>query len=103
MGNRISVQFKNGKDKSVVLFSHWGGIEFYNTARDYVKDLKKVVKKNNASNPIDRLEPETMMVDFIRYITKDMERVDSDLYLSPDEHQGDNSDQGHFIIDVNKP
>lgn len=25
MGNRISFQFKNGQDKSVVFFSHWDG------------------------------------------------------------------------------
>ena len=38
------------------------------------------------------------MVDFIRYVTKDKKRVESDLYLGKDETEGDNSDNGHHVI-----
>lgn len=104
MGARISIQFENkggvlgGDSKSVVLFSHWGGEEFLAQAKKYIRELKAETPKDAISRPLDRLEPETVMVDFIRYITKDLERVESDLYLGATENDGDNSDYGHHII-----
>lgn len=100
MGARISVQFQNEDDKSVVLFNHWGGIEFRDTARDYVRDLRQAVKTNGGVSPLDRMEVNTVMVDFIRHITKDVDRVEDSLYLAKDENEGDNSDYGHHIIDL---
>jgi len=40
IGDRISIQFENGKEKSVVFFSHWGGVEFLKEVEKYVKVLK---------------------------------------------------------------
>lgn len=105
MGDRISISFKNGKDESVALFNHWGGMEFLKTAHRYVKELKKKLGKKKLKmecEPIDRLEPETVMVDFIRWLTKDMDIVSSDLYLGKDCGDGDNSDNGHFTINLKK-
>ena len=102
MGDRISISFRDKYTESVVLFSHWGGMEFYKKAVAYILGLSKGVGKR-VMNPLDRLEPCTVMVDFIRYITKGMDRVESDLYLGVDEFDGDNSDNGHFTIDVNNP
>lgn len=103
MGNRISIQFKNGEDESPVLFSHWGGEEFKQEAEDYVTELKGEIGMKNpmtGTEPLDRLEPGTVMVDFIRQITKNMDRVKSDLYLGKDENDGDNSDNGHHVIEL---
>lgn len=106
MGDRISLQFKNENDKSIVLFSHWGGMDFYREALQYADDLKEELKagtgKNQytASGPLGRLEPQTVMVDFVRHVTKDMDRVSSDLYFGFNENDGDNSDNGHFVIDL---
>ena len=104
MGARISVQFEQGKEKSVVLFSHWGGEEFLRGAKLYVKELKlKQSKKDKGmSTPLTRFEPQTVMVDFVRDITKNMEEVDSDLYFGFNENDGDNSDYGHHIIKLPK-
>jgi len=105
MGDRVSIQFKNGNDYSVALFNHWGGIEFPEVALAYVKDLiceNNIKYPNNFSNPISRLEPNTVMVDFIREITKNKLRVSSSLYLGKDENEGDNSDNGHWIVDLKK-
>ena len=113
MGDRISLQFKkkwkkdafnlkDTTDKSVVLFSHWQGMDLKEKAEKYIKELKKTATKNGISYPLDRLEPQTVMVDFIRVITKDLKRVDSDLYLAFSENDGDNSDNGHFIIDLDE-
>ena len=99
IGDRISIQFEDGKEKSVVFFSHWRGVEFLKEVERYVEVLKSEVN-GRVTMPLDRLEPDTVMVDFIRYITKNMRRVTNDLYLGKDEFDGDNSDNGHFIIDL---
>ena len=102
MGDRISIQFKNGNDKSPVLFSHWGGIEFYQFALKYVFDLKQKAKIEGNTNPLYRLKPGTVIIDFIRaYIQENkLKIIESDLYLCCLENEGDNSDNGHFIIDL---
>ena len=100
MGDRISISFVNGNDQSVALFSHWGGREFLNDALAYVRNLRQEKAKGNGSNPLDRLEPQTAMVDFIRHITRNEVRVDRDLYLGKDGCHGDNSDNGHWNINL---
>ncbi len=101
MGDRVSIAFQNKEETSVTLFHHWGGIEFVDVANNYVADLKKWIAikyEPHFSDPISRLEPNTVMVDFIRHITQGKERVNSSLYLGRDESEGDNSDNGHHII-----
>ncbi len=101
MGDRVSMQFvDNDGFKSVVLFSHWGGLAFVEKAKKYVENLKTWIKSRDSKvgMPLTRLEPNTVMVDFIRHFTKDMNRVESDLYLGIHEDDGDNSDNGHFEI-----
>lgn len=101
MGDRVSIQLMNGSDKSVVLFSHWGGRSFLSVFQQYYNGLQKEIKKgSNSSMPIGRLEPETVMVDFIRYYTRNMDRVSGGLYLGVDENDGDNSDNGHWVFDL---
>lgn len=53
-------------------------------------------------SPLDRLEPGIVMIDFIREIVKDKKRVDDDLYLTKEEYEGDNSDNGNWVIDLNE-
>ena len=117
MGDRVSISFskawEDGKarETSPVLFSHWGGMDFVNYAYDYVRKLKKE-RKGSQSMPLDRLEPGTVMVDFIRHITAERvqhqadtpkyyphpNRIMSDLYLGCTDEDGDNSDNGHHDI-----
>ena len=96
MGDRVSVQFKDKEGASPVLFSHWGGTGFVRKAKEYVKKLK--AERKGSFGPLDRLESGTVMVDFIRHITKGMDRVEGDLYLGATEDDGDNSDNGHHVI-----
>jgi hypothetical protein len=102
MGDRVSIQFVNGNEKSVVLFNHWGGIGFPNEALEYATQLYQDIKTGKVSNnmPLGRLEPQTVIVDFIRFITKNQLRISSSLYLGVDENDGDNSNNGHYIIDL---
>ena len=102
MGDRISIQFKNGEQQSVVLFSHWGGMKFREQAESYARSLaeRNLKAEDRGDTPLQRLEPSTVIVDFIRHITKGMDAIEHDLYLGVDEHDGDNSDNGHFVIDL---
>jgi hypothetical protein len=104
MGDRVSISFRNGDEESVVLFSHWGGMTMVKDAVEYAKELQKERKNNPENNhglmPLDRLEPSVVMVDFIRQITHKMKRVEGGLYLGKDSEDGDNSDNGHHIIDT---
>lgn len=99
MGNRVSIQFKNKNEKSVVLFSHRGGMDFVKETKNYIKQLKEK-GEGKGIDPLGRLEPNTVMVDFIRHITKDETEVRSDYYLGATEKDGDNSDNGHHIISL---
>lgn len=99
MGDRVSIQFKNGNRKSVAFFSHWRGKEFAKEALRYAEELAEE-KEGESCYPLDRLEPETVLVDFIRETTKDEARIQSDLYLGKDGNDGDNSDNGNYIIDL---
>jgi hypothetical protein len=101
MGNRVSISFVNGNEESVALFNHWDGMEFVSIARNYAKELQKEVG-SKVLDPLDRLEPNTVMVDFIRHITQNMTRVSSNLYLGKDSNDGDDSDNGHHKINLTK-
>ena len=99
MGARVSIQFVKGEDTSPALFSHWGGMEFVKEAKRYAKRFRKGAE---ASYPLQRGEPQTVLVDFIRHVTKDLKKVEHNLYLGVDEKDGDNSDYGHHLIDCSK-
>ena len=120
MGDRVSISFVNEinyihdkvREESVTLFNHWGGKEFPQYALNWVKKLKREVnekKEENISTPYTRLEPQRVMVLFIADLQKDKqfadytnkERITHSIYLGKDKNDGDNSDNGHFVIDIN--
>ena len=99
MGNRASVSFSKDGCESVTLFSHWGGREFQNRAKNLALELKKAANAPEIMNsPLGRLEPGTVMVEFIRQETKELDLVTGNYYLGKDSGSGDNSDNGHLII-----
>jgi hypothetical protein len=97
MGDRISISFKNGDSESVALFNHWGGQEFLHEVKEYAIHLTE--NNPDRTSPLGRFEPETVMVDFIRHYTLGMSNVKSSLYLGKDGLDGDNSDNGHYVIE----
>ena len=74
----------------------------------YLKELREEISNLNHPNgmPLDRLEPGTVLVDFIRWMAghelagADRQRITSNFYLGTDESDGDNSDNGHVFIDL---
>jgi hypothetical protein len=98
MGDRISVRFVSGDGfyKSATLFSHWDGRGLLENVQQYLNELYEDNSKPNY--PLGRKEPETVMVDFIRWLTKTEERIYSNYYIAPSPEDGDNSDNGHFDI-----
>tara|TARA_R100001443_G_scaffold63106_2_gene72979 strand:- start:80 stop:520 length:441 start_codon:yes stop_codon:yes gene_type:complete len=109
-------------DESPVLFHHWGGTHFPKFAFEWFKNLQKKTKKmERGSDPLTRLEPRNLMVQLIahlnqhedlRYTTKfdsktmtcehDAELVCHSIYLGKTPNDGDNSDNGHYVIDVDQ-
>lgn len=98
MGDRVSISFvERGKnnsveDESVAIFSHWGGMNFVREAERFVKDQGPCVSRSAR-------EPCFMAVYFLEYLFKKFpDRFDP--YLGKDPKNGDNSDNGHFWIDI---
>jgi hypothetical protein len=99
MGDRVSIQFAKGKEKSVVLFNHWGGMDFVYEAEEYARELMTRAREKGQMMPLYRLEPGTVMVDFISHYTGG-KTIESNLYLGRTSNDGDNSDNGHFVIEL---
>ena len=100
MGDRASISFRNGDQESVAFFSHWDGTDLFEAARGFAAKLKQEAKKQGGMDPLYRLEPATVMTEFIRtYCTQ---VVTGNYYLGKDGDDGDNSDNGHRIIDLGK-
>jgi hypothetical protein len=114
MGDRVSIQFQKGDKKSVVFFSHWDGMNLVKNAKLYVKNLK-IENGGRENYPIERMEPWTVMVDFISFYIRDQrerrnkrlpniykipDRVKSNYYVMATPDEGDNSDNGHHIISL---
>ena len=109
MGDRISIQFVNEDDKSVVFFDHWAGKGLIEEVHDYLIELITESSDGRISMPLDRREPSVVMIDFIAWraskhgFNPPLRRIRSSWYLGVDENDGDNSDNGHWCIDVSNP
>lgn len=117
MGDRVSVQFERGGERSVAFFAHWGGTDFPKTALQYAKDLMNDMKRggHGMTWPLSRYEPNTVMMDFVRHLAVTGRwsrpsgskmgqelgnRVMSSDYFGKDENDGDNSDNGNYVINL---
>ena len=128
MGDRVSVSFKQNvkmynakkqkeqeyREESPALFHHWGGTELPKVAFEWFKKVKIAASKIGGSDPFTRLEPRNLMVQLIGTLAR--EKWDQystgtgkhdtwmthSLYLGKDSQDGDNSDNGHYTIDVDE-
>lgn len=99
MGDRISVAFTGSSGReSVAFFSHWGGMCVVEGVEEYVR-TRLIPNQNGQMYPLDRGEPETVMLDFVSWATKG-EVVKHNFYLGRDGDDGDNSDNGHWVFDL---
>ncbi len=103
MGDRISIGFRNGNEESVVLFSHWEGMDMLKVVKDYITILDAEVEESFMF-PMNRREPNTVMLDFIRHCFGEQKRIMSSYYLGKDSSDGDNGDNGHFwfVLETNE-
>jgi len=105
MGDRISISFKFKDDESVALFSFNAGRRLVESAEMYLKKLKTEFEEpRSMARHLEYCIPGRIMMDFIHYSTRDMEREDVILTFSLgiNARDGDNSDNGHFIFDLTK-
>ena len=127
MGDRVSISFRQKEEtyggptekktrleESPALFHHWGGTELPKVAFAWFKKVKAEAKKLGGSDPFTRLEPRNLMVQLIGTLAR--EKWDQystgtgkhdtwmthSMYLGKDSNDGDNSDNGHYTIDVDE-
>ena len=128
MGDRVSISFKdNDGDESVVLFHHWGGTRFPKIAQEWFEEFKKEIKsqRGGISDPITRFEARNIMAQFIGFLSKipyskeclgfekdekgesvmtkpiyHDEHLSHSIYFGKDQNDGDNSDNGHYVINT---
>jgi len=105
MGDRVSISFRFGNHESVALFSHHGGMGFVHRAQDYALKLQEEAALEGPSQPLYRLDPGSVMVDFMNsmlghYVSSG--RVKGNFYVGDmnDPMWGDNSDNGHHVIEL---
>ena len=128
MGDRVSISFKdNDGDESVALFHHWGGTRFPKIAQEWFEEFKKEIKsqRGGISDPTTRFEARNIMAQFLQWIGKNNhyrecsgfekdengkaiydkptyrdEQLSHSIYFGKNKNDGDNSDNGHYVINT---
>ncbi|MCE2497763.1 MAG: hypothetical protein J4F28_01990 [Nitrosopumilaceae archaeon] len=103
MGNRVSIQFETDGMKSAVLYSHWDGWDLVGLATEYVRRLKADAVTDDTGGPLNRLESDSVMFNFMWWLQRQAEwRSPTDLYctvggyrLTPYKNQ---ENRGHHVI-----
>ena len=109
------------REESPALFHHWGGTELPKVAFEWFKKVKIAASKIGGSDPFTRLEPRNLMVQLIGTLAREkwdqysLGSIFDDkgarkhdtwmthsMYLGKDSNDGDNSDNGHYTIDVDE-
>ena len=99
MGDRISIQFINGDNKSVVLFAHHYGKDLLESAKHFIAKIEE--DDDSKDFPLGRLEVNSVMFYFCSYICSANSYItDGNYYLGKDSEDGDNSDNGHYIFNL---
>ena len=120
MGNRVSVQFEHLQEhydvptkqpkvklvKSVAIFHHWGGTQFPNWVLDWYKGFMKMAIIENHH---DRWTPHNIALACAIEIGKTYKHTylgetytahNPSIYLGKDEYDGDNTNHGNFVINM---
>ncbi len=114
MGNRISISFykkhryMNGDDyESAAFFSHWRGKQLLEDVKAFSKWYEKIREsrlESEYSDPFMRKDPDFVIMLFSWWVVEKRLGegfiVDGDYYIGKNDKDGDNSDNGHYIIDV---
>lgn len=67
MGERSSVSFKGSDgEESPAVYSSWGGLSLPSSALQFARDLAEAKKDSDGRWPLDRLEPDVVILEFIR-------------------------------------
>ena len=114
MGVEKSVSFKRGDSESAILANHYGD-DLHEKAIRYINELKAEKRKvreqylmeskkrtpyelPNGREPLFRFVPQVVMVDFVRWLTCNFWRADSDYALFNKDAAVD-TDGGHLVIE----
>ncbi len=99
MGNRVSIAFETDGKVSVALFSQDDGQRLVRAAERFGTGL--ILEFGHGHGfPLQRLEPETVILEFCRKYLGRTCRVMSNYYLGRDGSEGDSWGNGHWIINL---
>jgi hypothetical protein len=101
MGDRTTIQFKNGDELSPCLYGHNSGLGILYEADEFMEILKtEYALEERVSDPITRREPSAILVMFINRYVKQPE--DGGYRLTDSTNHYRNNDNGHWIVDLEK-
>ena len=98
MGERGSITV--GKEgwtfnRPPVLFRHWGG--HHDEMQELVDRLREALPPEGTGDPYTRRDPDAVMALLVKLA---VESDEFSAYLGRAEHDGDNSDNGHYLLDL---
>ena len=99
MGDRTTIQFKNGDEYSPCLYGHWSGKGILHDVDGFLRILEtEFPLKGKGDDPITRPEPRVILVMFInKYV---MQPKDVGYRLTDSTSQYTCNDNGHWIVDL---
>lgn len=107
MGDRVNVRFMRDGQHSVWLYNQNAGMAVVEAAYEYAEELgKRMGDPKGVSTPLYRLEPDIVMVDFIRFMRPAMAPNASDMVESGWRLRADPIDadeNGNWTIPLRKP
>lgn len=98
MGDRGSITVVNSlilEGPQPVLFRHWGGNEA--SMEKLVKRLRETLPEETHIDPYTRREPSSCMALLVKLA---VETDGYSAYVGRSREDGDNSDNGHFVLDL---
>lgn len=101
MGNRSSIQFKRGEQRSPVLCKHWGGEEFHRQALDWLnKRLERIQEQVNEDRPCVHVSTPSTRMDIGTVFCELVVAIGSGGYIGRDRDEVDDYDCGCLVIDL---
>ena len=80
MADSIAISFVDDHNESLAVYFSWGGRWRLVLAHAYLRELRE--DRSVKDGPLARLDPGAVLVDFLREVTHDLERVDGGIYLA---------------------
>ena len=101
MGNRVSLHFVNGEEKSVILYSHHMSETVLDAAMDFMLHVRQIHENDGNATPISRCEPDAIIAAFLLSLGRQKKLQGSSYRLLPYTEENMNlDDAGHWEFNL---